>query len=109
MADDPLSWLQSFYRSLCDGDWEHSFGCDIGNVDNPGWTLTFDLTDTDFQSHLLDRCKEERSEDDWLHYWKEDVKFEGRCGPENLSELLTRFRHFIDGVAAKKVTEFQNA
>ena len=103
MADDPLSWLQSFYRSLCDGDWEHSYGCDIGNVNNPGWTLSFDLSETDFEFEVVDWFKDERSDDDWLHYRKEGVNFDGACGPENLAELISHFQSFIDNVSAARV------
>ena len=29
--------LQKWYKSQCNGDWEHSFGIKIETLDNPGW------------------------------------------------------------------------
>jgi hypothetical protein len=34
--DDLLRWLQDWHAGQCDGDWEHSYGVDIGTLDNPG-------------------------------------------------------------------------
>nr|TKK07812.1 hypothetical protein SrhCFBP13529_11555 [Stenotrophomonas rhizophila] len=41
-----LDRLQKWYADQCDGDWEHSFGIRIDTLDNPGWTVSVDLTDT---------------------------------------------------------------
>src|ERR1700722_12742042 len=40
-------WLQRWYKIHCNGDWEHSYGIQIDTLDNPGWTITIDLQDTD--------------------------------------------------------------
>ena len=44
---DAIKWLQEWYKSNCDGDWEHLFGVQITTLDNPGWLIEIDLTDTD--------------------------------------------------------------
>jgi len=41
-----LVQLPQRYRGQCDGDWEHSYGVKIETLDNPGWLVTIDLTDT---------------------------------------------------------------
>ena len=41
-----LKRLQNWYKMHCDGDWEHSYGVIIDTLDNPGWKLSVDLTDT---------------------------------------------------------------
>lgn len=50
MTDDALKWLEDWYSDQCDGDWEHQNGIDIGNIDNPGWTLKVDLTGTSLEN-----------------------------------------------------------
>ena len=44
-----LERLQRWYLYRCDGDWEHSFGITIETLDNPGWMVTIDLQDTEWQ------------------------------------------------------------
>jgi hypothetical protein len=43
---DPLTQLERWYLSQCDGDWEHTHGIVIGTLDNAGWSLTIDLLET---------------------------------------------------------------
>jgi hypothetical protein len=31
-----LPWLQGWYATQCDGDWEHEYGVSIETLDNPG-------------------------------------------------------------------------
>lgn len=91
---DVLTWLQIWYGQQCDGDWEHTYGVDIGTLDNPGWTIEINLSGTDLESKNLEREKSERSEDDWLHVWTEGGSFHAACGPTNLGEALDRFRRW---------------
>ena len=46
---DNLQWLQNFYASLCDGLWEHGYGCNLDTLDNPGWKFIFELNGTPFE------------------------------------------------------------
>src|SRR4030095_11402014 len=41
-----LAELERWYRARCNGDWEHSFGITICTLDNPGWSVSIQLTDT---------------------------------------------------------------
>jgi hypothetical protein len=43
---DALYLLQRWYVAQCNGEWEHSYGIEIGTLDNPGWSLRVDLKDT---------------------------------------------------------------
>lgn len=43
---DPLTWLQAWYATQCDGEWEHEHGVSIETLDNPGWFLKLDLRET---------------------------------------------------------------
>jgi hypothetical protein len=89
---DQLSWLQSWYLDQCDEEWEHSYGVQIGTLDNPGWTLEIDLAGTPLENLLRPRNFEERSERDWIFYKIDECKFIGACGPKNLGELIDVFR-----------------
>ena len=93
---DPLSALQKWYLDHCDGDWEHQWGVEIGNIDNPGWRLRINLTRTRKQDAALEKTMIERTEDDWICYWTEDNQFHAACGPENLGESISVFLDWFD-------------
>jgi hypothetical protein len=38
-----LSYLEKWYRSHCNGEWEHAEGISIGTLDNPGWSIAVSL------------------------------------------------------------------
>jgi len=95
-VSDLLSWLQSYYSSLCNGDWEHLFGFKIDNLDNPGWSLTFDLESTPLENAQFVPIKIERTEQDWVSCKVEDKQFTALCGPKNLTEALTIFRSWVE-------------
>ncbi|WP_101787486.1 immunity 53 family protein [Nonomuraea indica] len=101
MITDALGFLQSWYTSHCDGDWEHSYGVTIDTLDNPGWRLKIDLLSTPLAGALLDRLVVERTEDDWVHVWSDGTHFEGACGPLNLGEVLEHFRVFAGPASAR--------
>ena len=44
---DVFEWLQNWFKSQCDGDWEHEYGVKIETVDNPGWYVVINLTGTE--------------------------------------------------------------
>lgn len=91
-----LQWLQDFMLRLCDGDWEHGDGFKIETLDNPGWWIRLSLEDTKLPAFAFDRVRIERSADDWIDYWLEGSTFQGTCGPQNLDELLSAFRTWVE-------------
>lgn len=94
IEEDDFLWLQQWYQDNCDGDWEHTYGICIKNLDNPGWSLTIDLNDTDLEYANLQEIKINRSEADWIFCEVKKTKFEARCGIGNLTEVLKIFRHW---------------
>ena len=97
MTENPnslLDWLQEFYLSECDGQWEHGVGYTISTLDNPGWSVDFDLEATSLENKEFNSVKFERAENDWVHCRVEANLFQGRGGPKNLTELLTIFRNW---------------
>ncbi|MFZ1852083.1 MAG: immunity 53 family protein [Nitrosomonas sp.] len=88
--------LQKWYKSQCNGDWEHSFGIKIETLDNPGWIVTIDLSDTEWESITLDRKISERSDQDWVQYEIANNQFIGCGGSNNLIEIINLFFQVID-------------
>jgi hypothetical protein len=100
-----LTELQKWYLAQCDGDWEHSYGVTVGTLDNPGWTLTVDLTDTtldgrSFAGHSYGVGPDgEASGDEWLHCAVEKGRFTAAGGPEKLEEMIGVFLQWANSTA----------
>lgn len=100
----PLDRLMRWYGSECDGDWEHGFGVAIDTLDNPGWRLKIELTDTKLQGRhfepvQLGSADETFPEPDmshWIHCKVEDDVFQGACGPFDLGELIAIFTDWAE-------------
>jgi hypothetical protein len=86
-----------WYRSRCDGDWEHQHGVRIGTLDNPGWSLDVDLDETPQAGETLPQKMIERSEDDWIFVEVKDGHFRARGGPGNLAEMIESVAAFVEG------------
>jgi hypothetical protein len=93
---DVLRRLQDWYGSHCDGSWEHQYGVSIDTLDNPGWTFTVELTDTELVDRVFDEVRAERSNDDWYLCRVRNRVFEGFCGPKNLNDLIAVFLNWAD-------------
>ncbi|WP_018388067.1 immunity 53 family protein [Ancylobacter sp. FA202] len=99
---DVFDWLTCWYQAQCDGDWEHSYGVRIDTLDNPGWTLTVDLSGTDCDGRTLDRIQHNYEHPtDWWTCWTEDNSFRGAGGPLHLRSLLETFRTFATDISRK--------
>jgi hypothetical protein len=105
MTDDNLDWLMRWYLSECNDDWEHSFGIEIGTLDNPGWTLKVDLRETALSGREFVKVAHGDAADDleeWGRngsWWVADVendKFEAACGPLDLLAVIAVFRRWAD-------------
>ena len=82
---------------MCNGDWEHTYGVFITNIDNPGWSLKVELKDTYLYDVQFEEFKVQRdNEDDWVHCKVEAGSFQGFGGPGNLAELLSVFLDWAD-------------
>ncbi len=90
------------YLSICNGDWEHSYGVNIETLDNPGWHVKIDLRDTDMENipfpviEYAVGIDSEPDSDDWLACKVEDKTFHGHGGPEKLDEILRCFLDWDD-------------
>jgi len=84
--------LENWYRRNCNGDWEHTYGIFISNIDNPGWSLRVELADTSLYEAEFTEIKIQREDElDWIICKVEGCNFLGYGGPSNLNELLNVF------------------
>jgi hypothetical protein len=83
--------LENWYATICDGDWEHTYGIRIETLDNPGWAVNIDLLDTPLELCPFEAVTIDRSEDDWIRCKKEGGMFKGRGGAKNLKDILEIF------------------
>ncbi|CAK14579.1 Imm53 family immunity protein [Pseudomonas entomophila] len=82
--NDLIEALQDWYARQCNDTWEHSFGVEISNIDNPGWKIK--ITGASKRSILNTRI--DRNETDWININADDTSFNAYGGPPNLQELL---------------------
>ncbi|MEU7928093.1 immunity 53 family protein [Micromonospora sp. NPDC049801] len=96
LAPGVWSWLQAWYATQCDGEWEHEYGIRIETLDNPGWSVRIDLGDTALSGMAYERQELRRGEHDWVLTRVEEDQFRAACGPLNLGEALHLFRQWVE-------------
>jgi hypothetical protein len=89
-------WLQKWYHSHCDGDWEHDCRIHISTIDNPGWSVMINLENTELEEKKFNEIDIEISPDNWLICFIKNRKFEGCGGPVNLPEIFRIFRNWAE-------------
>jgi len=96
-----LQELQEWYLSQCNEDWEHSYGVSIGTIDNPGWSLEVDLSDTNMEYVSYKEYSYgvgedgDSSGDNWLFTKVENSKFIAYGGARKLEEMINTFLEWV--------------
>jgi hypothetical protein len=93
---ETINWLQEWYLSHCDGDWEHQYGISITTLDNPGWYLEIDLVYTTFQELELKLITVENNDRDWYNFKVTDGKYCASGDPSKLELLILKFKDIIE-------------
>lgn len=91
-----LQWLETWFSSHCDVDWEQENGIKIETLGNPGWNIEIDLLETVLESYEFDMDTVEVSENDWYFYKIENGKFIASGDPSKLEFLLNKFRELVE-------------
>jgi len=91
-----LTWLSEWYKSNCDGDWEHDYGLKIETLDNPGWSLTIDLENTKIEIKEREWNYFEENDFDWFGYKVKDGKYEASGDPSKLEVLIGKFKAIVE-------------
>lgn len=88
-----LTRLNNWYACQCDGDWEHSYGVSLETLDNPGWLLQIDLTDTELEGRPFQAIHEGDSDNDanWMQCKVELGKFQAAGAISSLPAMLETF------------------
>lgn len=89
---DIVKWIENWYLSQCDGDWEHSYGVEITTLDNPGWCVKINLDGTELEGLEVEYVLIEKSDDDWYGFKIQNKIFEAVGDPTKLEVLLEKFR-----------------
>lgn len=93
--NDVLDWLQKWYGSNCNGDWEHSYGVVIKTIPKIGWDVLIDLAETLYSDRELIYKKSRQSDSDWYSLKVSENKFLATGGPKNLNDILSEFKDWI--------------
>jgi hypothetical protein len=93
-----IQWLENWYQSQCDGDWEHQYGIKISTLDNPGWDLKVDIYNTDLEGLEIEYHLVEKDENDWYGYKADKYKFEAFGDLSKLETLILKFKEIVDKV-----------
>jgi hypothetical protein len=91
-----LKWIEQWYLSHCDGDWEHQYVVEIRTIGNPGWTVKIDLAETGLEHLSLEYSVVEKSETNWYGYSVKNSMFEAAGDPSKLQFLLELFRKTVE-------------
>ncbi len=89
-----IAWLSEWYKSNCDGDWEHYYGIKIDTLDNPGWKLDIDLVDTYLEDVQFNTVQIYVDDLNWIHCSVVDGIFRGGGSTDKLEEILKIFRQW---------------
>jgi hypothetical protein len=87
---DLLIRLQDWYAAHLDGVWEHSYGIEIGTLDNPGWSVRIDLTGTSHQDVPFQEVRHNYEDPEgWYSCRRVGATLEGHGGPKQLESILS--------------------
>ena len=92
-----IKWLEKWYKSNCDGDWEHSYkNVSIRTVDNPGWSVEINLIETSLEDKKFEKIQIDNGDEDWIMCWVEDGRFKGAGDTDKLSTILKIFKKWSE-------------
>lgn len=107
----PLQRLADWFKSQCDGLWEHDWGITLQTLDNPGWMLEINLDGTELYDRPFKPVKHRRSATDWIECAiqdhgraggdREGRVFVGAGGSGNLEEIISTFCDWAERSMAK--------
>lgn len=93
-----LEWIQNWFKANCNGEWEHGGGIQIITIDNPGWEVEIDISNTSVANMNLSWILNENSKHDWYGVKIEDQKFFAAGDSGKLIFLLGLFKEMIEKI-----------
>ncbi|MEH6745301.1 MAG: immunity 53 family protein [Maribacter arcticus] len=95
-----LDWIQDWFKNNCDGNWEHGEVIQITTIDNPGWEVEIDISNTSIATMNLEWILNEKSKDDWYGVKIMNQKFIAAGDAGKLKFLLGLFKEMIEKIEA---------
>ena len=106
MSQPILAWIERWYQSQCNGDWEHCFGVHINTLDNPGWDVSIGVSETALEGLEIAYTLDERSESDWFGISVKKNQYGASGDPSKLTFLLERFRELVENQEQGTLTDY---
>ena len=91
-----LNWLEKWYQSNCDTNWEHVYGVKIDTLDNPGWGVKINLSDTPLGGKEFKEIYINNGDNDWINCRISNNVYEGAGDPFKLEEILKIFKEWVE-------------
>lgn len=91
-----IKWLEKWFSSNCDEDWEHENPIIIQSTANPGWSIEMNLRETALEHLNIEYSLTELSEEHWYGYSVKDAKFKASGDPTKLLFLLDLFKKIAE-------------
>jgi len=98
-----LKWLENWHRSNCSNSaWENIYGIKIFTIDNPGWGVEIELSETPLEGKTFTAIVINNNESDWLDCHVNNDVFVGAGDTNKLEIILNIFKtwtieHLTDG------------
>ena len=92
-----LQRLTQWYAKQCNGDWEHSYGFEIGSLDNPGVSVCVDLRETQLEAvPFVEKKDNYESVDKWMICMRTADQFQGRGAACRLEDIIEEFLRWAE-------------
>lgn len=105
-----LHWLEDWFLTPCDGEWEHENQIKIYTADNPGWVIEIDLSFTSMEDLVFEMDTIENGENDWYAFRIKNKKFIGAGIPASCYFCLKNFnplrREFLRSLVGKEIATY---
>ncbi|SDI19760.1 Immunity protein 53 [Chryseobacterium taeanense] len=85
--------IQEWFKLQCNGDWEHEYGVKIQTINNPGWNVHIDLSDTVLDGFKIDENLD-NGDRDWFFIQSDGKVFSGSGDSNKLNTILDKFVTF---------------
>lgn len=91
-----IKWISKWFDSHCDGSWEHDNQIKIGTLDNPGWFIKINVTNTKLEHLDIEQDIVEHIENEWFVYKLKEGQFIGYGDINKLELLLEKFKELVE-------------
>jgi hypothetical protein len=102
MKINVVEWLQFWLTKLANGDWEHGHGIRISSLDNPGWCIEIDLSDTGLEKKSFEMIKFDHGESDWMTCRVVGEQFQAYGDARKLEIILKIFANWASEIDSKE-------